>query len=313
MGREGSLGLCPWRSGGDGDASSTGGASGASDLTSLLAQLAAKEGTEPQAAAAIQLVQRLVAPPPPAVVEKPPDEVFRKATGLHKEAARKHQGAVDSVLRLEDQLAAARARESELAVHLAEADHAKRVAASAVARQATEVARQEDLSEELFQLTWDPAVFTDVGDLSMSEQDELKLLQTALTDAKADLAGKAKVIRDKFSQVRAVKQSLRKRKGSNSPVRTGKDEEDVDMGERGAPSSPAAAGAAAAATNAEDAIALAAQQLSAAKFAAARAARAAAPPRAAGPAPRQEVVAAPGGAPVTPPPGSAGTPPVATA
>ncbi|CAK0800368.1 unnamed protein product, partial [Prorocentrum cordatum] len=176
LGRAGSLAQCPWRRQGptDGEASSTGGVSRTSDLSSVLTQLAASKGQEPQAAAAIELVRKLVAPPPPVVEAKPPDEVFRKAAGLHKEAARKHQGAVDAVIRLEDQLAAAREKENALAVALAEAEHSKRVAAAAVARQAAEVERQQDLSEDIFQLTWgsnspDRLSEIDEGDAVMSD------------------------------------------------------------------------------------------------------------------------------------------------
>ncbi|CAK0794321.1 unnamed protein product, partial [Prorocentrum cordatum] len=263
----------------DGDASSTGGASRTSDLSSVLTQLAASKGQEPQAAAAIELARKPVAPPPPAVEAKPPDEVFRKAAGLHKEAARKHQGAVDAVIRLEDQLAAARERESALAVVLAEAEHSKRVAAPAAARQAAEAERQQDLSEEIFQLTWDPGVFSNVSDLSPSEREELRQLESSLTAAKADLAGRAKAIKDKFQQVRAVKLSLRKRKGSNSPDRLSEiDEGDAVMGDAvlGGKATADGGSTGGAAEKGETSIAQAAKQISAAKLSAARAAKTAA-------------------------------------
>ena len=62
------------------------------------------------------------------------DDAFRRAAGECKDLERRHEAAVNSVLRLRKSYEAAQAKEQDLAFQLAEAEARKRAAGAAVAR-----------------------------------------------------------------------------------------------------------------------------------------------------------------------------------
>ncbi|CAK0814711.1 unnamed protein product [Prorocentrum cordatum] len=270
---------CPWHRSGGGGSSDAGSSSlGGSDFSVFLSHLAAKAGGEPQAAAAIQLVQRLVAPPPPAEVEKPPDEVFRKATGLHKHVGTRAHST--------------RCCASRTGGGACEGGGTRRRPGGGRAVQGGRCGRSGAAGGGVgagvgclggaFHLSGDPAVFTDVACFSPAEQGELQFLERSLIQTKTEMAGKAEIIRAKLAaskSAEAQQRSTRKRRtGSTSPPREeggGFDAEKEVVSEASSPPTEADGGST---------IAVAAKKLSAAKFAATRAARAAAAAGSAAPA-----------------------------
>ncbi|CAK0788236.1 unnamed protein product, partial [Prorocentrum cordatum] len=222
-----------------------------------------------------------------------PDAALRRASGECRDLHRRHQAAVDQVLRCRKALLLAENREKEVALLLAEAEAAKQKAAAAVAAlgpvagpasttapAATAPAASAE-SGDLFSLHWDDAVFDEgvLCELDPDEQATLAALRKELLAAKDLLQSHSSEVRVKLTAAKQLaamgRQRMAKKRKSDAdgaPAGQAAAESSAATPRVRFEDSPPAAGASAGASSSPDeaSLAAAAAKLSQAKFAAAQ-------------------------------------------